>query len=525
MQKEELMNYFETACSLYETNPDEFKQYCREHGQLLIKVCDKFLLAEADEIYNIAAIINDPIVKILNDSQRKKSDESIAEFLQSQRNLLVNSMSQLFAMSKHIQISYKTSTILWNTINELAKEDIVESNVRLDTNNLEQKSDTEENIPNGSHNNSNIVTQEKNLSNLSVTSYQGQPIIKTMSQCGFNNVSNAEYNKSQNMTHEIQSGSNKIQSNPNEIQSSSNEIQSGSNKIQSNPNEIQSGSNKIQSGSNKIQSSPNERQPSPNERQRSPNERHTGPNERQENLDEVTYCTLNPACELCKINHTKFIDTTDNFEYLCNYCLNFCLHCRAVKKLRNENSKKNNYKEQQLKIIIEDIAQEKTTLTPQVPKVIVLSELYSSVQLIPSEDKFFFVHLMCSSDKGSSEFIKEQLIKNLKQMFPSGSYPAKSWCYVVAIDLEKVPTLIGIIRYIKQESKINRNISTKSSHIKNNIKSFNSNKKTPEPYEIFSLTTYHQKRFQTKISDVQNRYHYMSSLDDVVGNTLEELIS
>lgn len=86
-------------------------------------------------------------------------------------------------------------------------------------------------------------------------------------------------------------------------------------------------------------------------------------------------------------------------------------------------------------------------------------------------DKYFFVTLTANREDGSDDYITDILVKNFKQMFPP-SCGAVAYIYSISLSPEKVPILNGLIRY---NGKNKHNITVKSTHIKNEIKSMVTN--------------------------------------------------
>lgn len=136
-----------------------------------------------------------------------------------------------------------------------------------------------------------------------------------------------------------------------------------------------------------------------------------------------------------------------------------------------------------------------------------------------TRDKYFYVMLMSEREDGANEYISDILIKNFKQMFPP-SY--KAIANVYKINIEKSPKLYGLIRY---DHKNKYNITRKSSHIKNIIKSQNENIKNTRFYEIDVLTKYEGKLYKTKVSSVVQKYQFITNDNTAVGDSLDMFIT
>lgn len=141
--------------------------------------------------------------------------------------------------------------------------------------------------------------------------------------------------------------------------------------------------------------------------------------------------------------------------------------------------------------------------------------------LVPSNDKFFFVTLTSHRDDGTNEYITNAILKNFKSMFPD-SFPARACCYVIGLDEDNVPYLNGLIRY---DCRGRYRISPKSTHIKNMIVSMNTGVRNLRYYDVINLTKYSNKQYQTRISEVKDKYAFMSQQGSIVGNTELEMVS
>lgn len=141
--------------------------------------------------------------------------------------------------------------------------------------------------------------------------------------------------------------------------------------------------------------------------------------------------------------------------------------------------------------------------------------------LVNTNDKYYFVTLTAEREDGSNEYISEALTKNFRKMFPK-SYPARAYCYSIGLTPEGVPFLNGLIRF---DDRGKHNISTKSTHITNLITSMNTGARNLRVYNVISITKLANKRQQTQIRDVLEKYRFITSQGQVIGVTEEEMIA
>lgn len=106
------------------------------------------------------------------------------------------------------------------------------------------------------------------------------------------------------------------------------------------------------------------------------------------------------------------------------------------------------------------------------------------------KDRFFDVFLESNPEDGSPEYIKLELEKNFKRMFPP-SHPANAWIYSLEDKSDGSVNLYGLIRY-DENSK--HRISPKSPNIKNVIIGEKSREKNNRPHAVLSLTLYRGKK-------------------------------
>jgi hypothetical protein len=208
--------------------------------------------------------------------------------------------------------------------------------------------------------------------------------------------------------------------------------------------------------------------------------------------DRLPRCSNKPECPTC----TKWSDHT------LSYCINTCVMCSAERKIRN-------------KIIVNKVHDKvHNEIEP-------IGITLKQDGLIPTNDKIFFVTLTSNREDGTNEYIEDVLLKNFRSMFPD-SFPARSCCYVIGLNADHVPYLNGLIRY---DCRGRYRISPKSTHIKNMIVSMNTGARNLRYYNVINLTKYSNKRYQTRIHDVKEKYLFMSQQGNIIGNTEVEMLS
>lgn len=185
-------------------------------------------------------------------------------------------------------------------------------------------------------------------------------------------------------------------------------------------------------------------------------------------------CIYKPECQTC----IKCSDTT------LMYCYDKCVMCSAERKKR---------------------AKSKIDENP----------------IILTNDKYFFIKLTSTRDDGTNDYIIQCLIKNFMSMFPE-SFPSRAHCYVIEYDQTLVPYLIGLIRY---DSRGKYRISPKSTHIKNTIVSMSTGKRNLRFYDVQNLTSYADKRYNTKVSDIVEKCRFMGNHSQIIGNTENQMIA
>ena len=148
-------------------------------------------------------------------------------------------------------------------------------------------------------------------------------------------------------------------------------------------------------------------------------------------------------------------------------------------------------------------------------------------------DKYFFVQLTAAREDGPDDYVIEILIKNFKQMFPP-SYNAIAYIYNIFLseqgsdNQERVPVLYGLIRY---DHRNKHNITVKSTHIKNEIKSILTGIKNTRYYTVTNLTKYIGKQFKTPRVLIIEKYKFITETgkaptdpSKAIGNTLDEFL-
>ncbi len=140
---------------------------------------------------------------------------------------------------------------------------------------------------------------------------------------------------------------------------------------------------------------------------------------------------------------------------------------------------------------------------------------------VRTNDKYFYVRLFADRDDGPDDHIVVELIKNFSGMFPN-SFPAKAFCYSIGSSKDNVPNLYGLIRY---DSKGKYRISTKSTHIRNNICSMYTNQRTLRDYDVQTLTKYSDKQYKTLVKDIKEKYDNISQMGRVKGATIETYLA
>ncbi|CAH6419985.1 Hypothetical protein HVR_LOCUS1042 [uncultured virus] len=210
------------------------------------------------------------------------------------------------------------------------------------------------------------------------------------------------------------------------------------------------------------------------------------------------------------------------------YCFEKCLWCSRKRKDRKLLVKSNTLTP------VENIGvnAETVSTTPKTDKLIlqIKPAVIESSDLIRNStrsndimllgDKFFFVLLTAAREDGTDEYIIEILIKNFKQMFPP-SYSAKAYIYNINSSPENTPLLYGLIRY-NRENK--HNITTKSTHIKNEIKPINGIK-NKRYYNVINLTKYESKQYRTSRAAIVEKYNFIvGNNKTAVGDTLDEFL-
>jgi len=187
--------------------------------------------------------------------------------------------------------------------------------------------------------------------------------------------------------------------------------------------------------------------------------------------DEI-YCFLDPKCDICKkYNHLPIKD--DRFDG--NYCLNKCAYChkkRLARKLPEGN--------------------------------------------INSRDKYFYFELNGVDETGEVDDtdvnIKQRLITNFNSLAPP-SYPAICKIYGF-VGLK----LIGLIRY---DNTSKYRISIKAAHIRNVFKHGKTGKRVTKPFQVEDLSP----KSLTKIDAVISKYELISSLEEVIGPSIDQFIN
>ena len=151
-------------------------------------------------------------------------------------------------------------------------------------------------------------------------------------------------------------------------------------------------------------------------------------------------------------------------------------------------------------------------------------------------DKYFFVELTSERRDGANDYVTQILIKNFKQMFPP-SYSALAFIYNVSVSdhchsdaaetsVTKSPILYGMIRFNHRNK---HNITVKSTHIKNEIKS-SSGVKSSRYYSVTNLTKYIAKQYVTSRSIIIEKYKFITENDagsdtSSVGNPLDDFLA
>ena len=224
--------------------------------------------------------------------------------------------------------------------------------------------------------------------------------------------------------------------------------------------------------------------------------------------NEQIICLCKSKCESCY----KLSDPT------LSYCINKCVMCIAERKIRAKNIKTTtqgiNLKIMTSSSPIISSPVNNISLTIQGQQNKQLHQLVDEQGLINTNDKYFFVILTSDRTDGSNDYIIDALLKNFTSMFPD-SFPAKAACYVVGFTSENIPYLNGLIRY---DSRGKYRISPKSTHIRNLISSMTTGERNLRFYDVQNLTKYSNKRYKTKIQDIQEKYRLMMNIGQIKGN-------
>lgn len=195
------------------------------------------------------------------------------------------------------------------------------------------------------------------------------------------------------------------------------------------------------------------------------------------------------------------------------YCRNKCVWCRDfIKSWRLSQLEKKDPT-----IIAPTPAPVPTAIGP-VPSISTAIALIAPAK-INTSDKYFYVVLTAPLEDGTPDYLTDTLIKNFRQMFPP-SYSATANVFSITIK-DGLVELTGLIRY---DHRNKYNISPKSKHIKNDIKSSSTGIKQSRYYRVDNLTKYIGRKFETDRQVIVDKYSFISKHGPLQGDTIDRFL-
>jgi hypothetical protein len=203
------------------------------------------------------------------------------------------------------------------------------------------------------------------------------------------------------------------------------------------------------------------------------------------------FCDCKPACTECTRRGQGKLD----------FCMNDCVSCKQERKYRRKLRNQNIEHKVRLEF-------------GPIPGVTLENNGY-----IGTNDKYFFVTLIADKQDGSSEYLKERIVKNFRSMFPP-SFPAKAACYVLEDKINNL-TLYGLIRY---DHRGKYKICPTSSHLKNEFINMYTRQRVRRHLNVENLTIRDVGKFSTFISAVKTRYELMQQIGIIIGSDLDQML-
>lgn len=136
-------------------------------------------------------------------------------------------------------------------------------------------------------------------------------------------------------------------------------------------------------------------------------------------------------------------------------------------------------------------------------------------------DQYYFVTLTVAEEDGSEKHVIEELMRNWRKMTPPSTM-AKAKAYVIERTEAGRPHLHGLIRYNGIPAPFK--MCPSSAIFKNEIRKEGTREKNERRKVIEKLTKHRNKRYETEIGDIREKWEYMTEEEEAIGAKWEEFI-
>ena len=136
-------------------------------------------------------------------------------------------------------------------------------------------------------------------------------------------------------------------------------------------------------------------------------------------------------------------------------------------------------------------------------------------------DQYYFVTLTVGEEDGSEKHVIEELKRNWRKMTPPSTM-AKGKAYVIERTEGGRPHLHGLIRY--NGIPVPFKMCPSSAIFKNEIRKEGTKEKNERRKVIEKLTKHRNKRYETEIEEIREKWEYMTKEEEAIGAKWEEFI-